>query len=68
MTPSIRVRAIESFGIARAVVRIEPMRFETVSHAQAELEEFFANVKAAATAGNMDAEENRNHFRIVAVK
>ena len=46
----------------------KPMRFETVSHAQAELEEFFANVKAAATAGNMDAEENRNHFRIVAVK
>jgi hypothetical protein len=46
----------------------KPMRFETVSHAQADLEEFFANVKAAVAAGNMDTEENRNHYRIVAVK
>lgn len=44
------------------------MRFETVSHAQTELEEFFANVKAAVDAGNMDTEENRNHYRIVPVK
>lgn len=46
----------------------KPMRFETVSHAQADLEEFFANVKAAVAAGNMDTEENPNHYRIVAVK
>lgn len=46
----------------------KPMRFETVSHAQVELEEFFANVKEAVAAGNMDTEENYDHYRIVAVK
>lgn len=45
-----------------------PLRFETSSHAQAELEEFFANVKTAVAAGHMDTEENPNHYRIVAVK
>lgn len=45
----------------------KPMRFEAVNQAQAELEEFFENVKAAVAAGNMDTEENRNHYRIVAV-
>jgi hypothetical protein len=46
----------------------KPMRFESVNHAQAELEEFFAKVKAAVAAGNMDTEENPNHYRIVAAK
>ena len=45
-----------------------PLRFETVSSAQAALDEFFADVKAAVAAGNMDTEENHNHYRIVAVE
>jgi len=46
----------------------KPMRFETVNHAQVELEEFFAEVKAAVAAGNMDTQEYSNHYRIVAAK
>ena len=46
----------------------KPIRFETVNHAQAELEEFFADVKDAVTTGDMDIEENPDHYRIVAVK
>ncbi len=46
----------------------KPMRFETVNQAQAALEEFFANVKAAVAAGNMDNEENHSDYRIVPVK
>jgi hypothetical protein len=44
-----------------------PLRFESVGSAQAALDEFFRNVKAAVDAGNMDNEENRNNFRIVTV-
>jgi hypothetical protein len=44
------------------------LRFETVGNAQAALDEFFAEVKDAVVAGNMDTEENPNHYRIVAVK
>jgi hypothetical protein len=44
------------------------LRFETVGSAQEALDGFFANVKAAVAAGNMDTEENQNHYRIVAVK
>jgi len=42
-----------------------PMRFCTKADAQAELEEFFAGVKAAVAAGNMDMEENPRDYRIV---
>jgi hypothetical protein len=52
----------ETDGVTR------PLRFETVGSAQAALDNFFANVKAAVVAGNMDTEENPNHYRIVAVK
>ena len=52
----------ETKGVTR------PLRFGTVVHAQAALDKFFANVKSAVAAGNMDAEENSNHYRIVAVK
>ncbi len=45
-----------------------PLRFETVSSAQVALDGFFANMKAAVAAGNMDTEENHDHYRIVAVK
>jgi hypothetical protein len=45
-----------------------PLRFQTVGSAQVELDEFFADVKAAVAAGDMDIEENPNHYRIVAVK
>ena len=45
---------------------IRPLRFETVGSAQADLDEFFADVKAAVAAGNMDTEENHTHYRIVA--
>jgi hypothetical protein len=46
---------------------IRPLRFETVDSAQAALDEFFGNVKAAVDAGNMDTKENRNNYRIVTV-
>jgi len=42
-----------------------PLRFETVGSAQAALDEFFTKVKNAVAAGNMDTEENPNHYRIV---
>jgi hypothetical protein len=42
-----------------------PLRFETVESAQAALDEFFGNVKAAVDAENMDTEENRDNYRIV---
>jgi hypothetical protein len=45
-----------------------PLRFQTVGSAQVELGEFFADVKDAVAAGDMDSEENPNHYRIVAVK
>jgi hypothetical protein len=44
---------------------ITPMRFCTVDDAQAELDEFFAAVKAAVVAGNMDTKENPDDYRIV---
>jgi hypothetical protein len=52
----------ETDGVTR------PLRFETIGSAQAALDKFFANVKAAVAAGNMDTEENQNRYRIVAVK
>ena len=45
----------------------KPMRFETVLQAQAELNDFFAKVMAAITAGDMDIEENPKDYRIVEV-
>ena len=44
-----------------------PLRFENIPSAQAALDEFFGNVKAAVGAGNMDTEESRNNYRIVTV-
>jgi len=44
---------------------VTPTRFETVEQAQTALDEFFANVKAAVAAGNMDTEEVHDHYRIV---
>ena len=49
----------ETDGVTR------PLRFETIGNAQAALDEFFAEVKDAVAAGNMDSEENPNHYRIV---
>jgi hypothetical protein len=42
-----------------------PLRFGTIATAQAALDEFFGNVKAAVDAGNLDTEENRNNYRTV---
>ncbi len=42
-----------------------PMRFRTANEAQAALDEFFAEVKAAVIAGGMDIEEVRTDYRIV---
>lgn len=42
-----------------------PMRFRTAEEAQAAIDELFADVKAAVAAGNMDAEEVREDYRIV---
>jgi hypothetical protein len=46
---------------------IKPTRFESIHQAQAYLDEFFKAVKAAVIAGNMDAEEIRDDYRIVGV-
>ncbi len=46
----------------------KPIRFETVTEAQADLEEFFTDVKDAVATGDMDVEENPDHYRIVAVE
>lgn len=45
----------------------KPMRFESIHRAQAEFDDFFAKVKAAITAGDMDIEENPKDYRIVEV-
>lgn len=45
----------------------KPTRFNSVQEAQAELEDLFADVKAAVTSGDMDIEENPADYRIVAV-
>jgi hypothetical protein len=43
----------------------KPTRFFSVRQARAALGEFFAEVKAAVHAGNMDVEENGDDYRIV---
>lgn len=45
----------------------KPSRFETIHQAQAALDEFFADVKVAVAAGDMDTEEVADDYRIVAV-
>lgn len=45
----------------------KPLRFESVRKAQAELDDLFADVKAAVASGDMDIEENPNDYRIVEV-
>ncbi len=45
----------------------KPLRFENVQEARAELDDFFANVKAAVASGDMDVEENPADYRIVEV-
>ena len=45
----------------------KPSRFDTVEQAQVGMSEFFADVKAAVAAGDMDTEEVRDEYRIVAV-
>ena len=44
-----------------------PTRFQTVNEAQDALDEFFADVKIAVIEGNVDTEEVRDDYRIVAV-
>ena len=44
----------------------KPLRFQSVVSAQKALDEFFADVKEAVAAGNMDTEADRNDYRIVA--
>ena len=43
------------------------LRFESVREAQAELDDLFADVKAAVASGDMDLEENPDDYRIVEV-
>ncbi len=45
----------------------KPLRFESVREAQAELDDLFADVKAAVASGDMDFKENPNDYRIVEV-
>jgi hypothetical protein len=45
----------------------KPMRFESIHRAQSKIDDFFAKVKAAIAAGDMDTEENSNDYRIVEV-
>ncbi len=44
---------------------ITPVRFRTVNEAQAAIDQFFAEVKAAVVAGDIDTEEVRDDYRIV---
>jgi len=44
---------------------IKPIRFHSRAEAQAELDDFFARVKDAVAANNMDMEENETDYRIV---
>ena len=46
---------------------IIPTRFESMHYAQVALDELFADVKSAVVAGDMDMEEVRDDYRIVAV-
>lgn len=43
----------------------KPLRFDSVQEAQAELEDLFADIKAAVASGDMDIEENPADYRIV---
>ena len=45
-----------------------PLRFQTAGSAQVALDEFFDDVNGVVADGDMDIEENPNHYRIVAVK
>jgi hypothetical protein len=42
-----------------------PLRFRTRDEAMTALEEFFAGIRTAVAAGNMDTEEDLNDYRIV---
>ena len=44
----------------------KPLRFPSVKQAQEGLEEYFNEIKTAVVAGNMDKEEVRDDYRIVA--
>lgn len=44
-----------------------PMRFESIHLAQSAIDDFFAEVKAAIAAGDMDTAENSKDYRIVEV-
>ena len=54
-------------GLKKPMAKQGHFRFETIPSAQAALDEFFGNVKAAVGAGNMDTEESRNSYTIVMV-
>jgi len=45
----------------------KPMRFQRVDDAEAAIDEFISDVKAAVIAGNLDAEAVRDDYRIVEV-
>jgi len=42
-----------------------PMRFETPAQAREALNDYFAAVRVAVAEGDMDVEENVDHYRIV---
>jgi len=46
---------------------IIPTRFESIHQAQVALDKLFADVKSAVITGDMDVEEVRDDYRIVAV-
>lgn len=43
----------------------KPLQFDSVQEAQAELEDLFADIKAAVASGDMDIEENPADYRII---
>ncbi len=43
----------------------QPVRFESIEAAEIGIAEFFAEVRAAVAAGNMDVPEVRDDYRIV---
>ena len=52
----------ETDGVTR------PLRFATVDEAQEALDKYFAHVKTAVLAGNMDTEAVSDDYRIFAVR
>jgi hypothetical protein len=70
MAYKIELRYLGGWGDAEWIdaesTRERHLRFPTVALAQAALDDFFADVRRAVAAGNMEVEERQADYRIVA--